>query len=114
MKVAVIGSRTFKDTQLLESILTEYKTKITCIISGGANGADQLAEAWANNNDIVTMIFKPDWKMHGRAAGVIRNQDIIQNCDICIAFWDGTSKGTSNSISLCKKYNKPVTIINFK
>lgn len=37
---------------------------------------------------------------------------IVDNADMVIAFWDGTSKGTQNAINDAKKQAKPVVIIN--
>lgn len=113
MKLAIIGSRDFNNYNLLEESLKLYKSKINKVISGAARGADSLGEKWANNNKIETLIFPADWEKHGKAAGFIRNEDIIKNCDCCIAFWDGLSKGTAHSISLCEKYGKPYKIIKF-
>lgn len=113
-KLAVIGSRNFNNYNLLSSTLNKYKDKISHIVSGGARGADDLSERWANENDIPTIIFLADWNTHGKKAGMLRNHDIIKECDACIAFWDGESNGTKHSISLCEsKYNKPIKIINF-
>jgi hypothetical protein len=106
MKLAIIGSRTFNDYNLLESYLNPYKNNISLVISGAAKGADSLGEKWANKNNIKTLIFPADWNKYGKRAGYIRNEDIIKNCDVCIAFWDGESKGTKHALSLCKKYNK--------
>jgi hypothetical protein len=111
MKLAVIGSRSFSDQKMLTDILNQLEN-ISCIISGGARGADQLAEQWAHDNQIKTKIFLPNWDQHGKQAGILRNIQIIENADACIAFWDGKSKGTKHSISLCKKYGKMCTIIN--
>ncbi len=111
MKLAIIGSRTFEDYSFLTETLEPYKSKITLVISGAAKGADSLGEKWANQNNIPTLIFPADWDKHGKRAGFIRNEDIIKNCECCIAFWDGKSKGTSHSILLCEKYNKPYKII---
>lgn len=111
MKLAVVGSRAFCDEGKLEQILEHYKGRVTLLVSGGAKGADSLAESWAVKNLISTKVFKPDWQKYGRGAGMVRNREIIENCDECIAFWDGKSKGTENSISLCKKFNKKVTIV---
>jgi hypothetical protein len=111
MKIAIIGSRTFNDYELLKKTLEPYKSKITTVVSGAAKGADSLGEKWALKNNIQTFIFPADWEKFGKRAGYIRNEDIIINCDCCIAFWDGLSKGTSHSISLCEKYNKPYKII---
>lgn len=114
MKLAVVGSRSFNDYSLLKEILDEYRSinNIDVIISGGAIGADSLAEKYARENNIETLLFLPDWKKHGKSAGMIRNQDIIKNCDTCIAFWDGSSKGTKHSISLAEKNNKKIIVIN--
>ena len=114
MKLAIIGSRTFQNYSILIKELDSKKDKITLVISGGAQGADSLGEKWAKGNNIPTLIFPADWDKHGKAAGFIRNQDIIDNCDCCIAFWDGKSKGTAHSISLCEKQNKPYKIISFE
>ena len=110
MKVAVIGSRTFNDYDKLNETLKKYE--ISLVVSGGAKGADSLGEQYAKENKIPTMIFLPDWKRHGRAAGMIRNTDIIEAAEMVIAFWDGTSKGTKDSILKADKLGKKVVIIN--
>ena len=112
MKIAVIGSRSFADYELLKKTLNEI-TGITKVISGGAKGADSLAEQWAKENQIETAIYKPDWAKYGRGAGVVRNRLIIEDCDLCIAFWDGESKGTKSSIDHFKKLNKKLTIVKY-
>lgn len=111
MKLGIIGSRTFNEYSLLKETLEQYKSKITLVVSGAAKGADSLGEKWALENNISTLIFPADWDQYGKRAGFIRNEDIIRNCDCCIAFWDGKSKGTQHSISLCKRHNKPCKII---
>ena len=112
MKLAIIGSRTFDDYDLLCNHLEPYVDKITLMVSGGAKGADSLGEQWAQSKNIQTLIFPAEWDKYGRRAGYVRNEDIIKNCDICVAFWDGESKGTAHSIKLCKKYNKQIIIVN--
>ena len=111
MKLAIIGSRNFTNYKLLQEILEQYKPKITLVVSGAAKGADSLGEKWALENNIQSLIFPADWNQYGKRAGFIRNEDIIKNCDCCVAFWDGESKGTKHSLSLCKKYNKPYEIV---
>ena len=113
MKLAVIGSRSFDDKMILEKVLNEVKTSIGLIITGGAKGADQLAEQWANNNNIPVQIIKPDWSKYGRSAGIVRNKQIIELCDSCLAFWDSQSKGTLSGINHCKKILKPIRVIQF-
>ncbi len=110
IKLAVIGSRTFNDYDLLECAIKKISMNIVLIVSGGAKGADSLGEKYAHQNDIPTLIFKPDWKRYGRGAGMVRNKEIISNCDAVIAFWDGISKGTKNSLDLANKLNKYIIV----
>jgi len=110
MKLAVVGSRSFSDKTMLTNILDQQQN-ISCIISGGARGVDTLAEQWARSKNVETKIFLPDWLSYGRAAGPIRNRNIIEACDECVAFWDGESPGTRSSIELCNKLGKPIKIV---
>lgn len=108
LNIAVIGSREFNDYSLLESTLNEYN--INQIISGGAKGADSLAETYAEAYNIPTTIFLPDWNKYGRSAAFIRNKDIVEASQLVIAFWDGTSRGTEHSIKHAYKLSIPVVI----
>jgi hypothetical protein len=111
MKVAIIGSRDFNDYSIIIENLKHYESNIKTVISGGANGADKLAERWAKENNKEIIIFLPDWKKYGKSAGIIRNKDIVENSDIIFAFWDGKSKGTKNSIDYATKLKKEIKII---
>lgn len=115
MKIAVIGSRTFNDAALLEKTLLEKLdiNAVTTLVSGGAKGADSLAEAFAAKHGLTVQIFKPDWKQFGRGAGIIRNKEIIAAADQVIAFWDGKSKGTLSSINIAKKLCKPLVLVEY-
>ena len=106
MKFAIVGSRTFNNYMLLEeSILQKYNLSlINEIISGGATGADTLAETFAHKFNINLIVFKPQWDIYGKKAGCIRNKDIVTNADVVIAFWDGYSKGTKNSIDIAQNF----------
>ena len=114
MKLAIIGSRTFNDYQLLKNeindLVQKEKFEITHIVSGGAKGADKLGELYAFEYKIPTEIYYPDWSK-GKGAGFERNHDIIKNSDIVICFWNGESKGTLHSINLTKKYDKKCFIV---
>lgn len=112
--IAIIGSRTFTDYNILTSFIKKFIDPIfiNLIISGGAKGADKLGERFAQENNIETLIFKPNWKL-GKGAGMIRNKDIIENSDLIFVFWNGISKGTKNSFNLAKKLNKQIYLYQF-
>jgi predicted Rossmann fold nucleotide-binding protein DprA/Smf involved in DNA uptake len=127
MKVGVIGSRIFDNYEKMKEVLSLYN--ITEIISGGARGADKLAETYAKENNIPITIFNANWKdiSHPNArikynawgekfdanAGLRRNKVIVNNSDIIIAFWDNVSKGTKDSVTYANKVNKEVVVIVF-
>ena len=112
INIAVIGSRSFNDYELLQKHMQQF-SDIAAIVSGGAIGADSLAERYAAENSIQMIVFKPDYEKHGRAAPFVRNTAIIEASDVVIAFWDGKSTGTLDSIKKARKLGKPVTIVEY-
>ena len=110
MTYAIIGSRSWKDPTIIIDKLNKHKDSITHVVSGGAKGPDSVGEEWAVQNKIECTIYKPDWEHYGRSAGMIRNTAIITNCDIVLAFWDGESRGTLDSIKKAVKLQKSVTV----
>ena len=113
MKVAVVGSREFTDYQLMRRILNKIATiiEIDAIVSGGARGADTLAEKYANEHHIKTIIFPAEWDKYGNRAGFLRDEKIVKSSDVVVAFWDGKSKGTQHTINLGHKHGKKVIVI---
>jgi len=112
-KIAIVGSRTFDDYNFLKAILYKHTKGIPnsySIVSGGAKGADSLAKQYAEEFKIPIKEFLPDWATHGKSAGPIRNEQIVEECDIVIAFWDGISRGTKNTVWLATKAQKPVYV----
>ena len=109
MKLAIVGSRSYNDYDKfrseLEIIKKEYG-RSNEIITGCASGADALARRNAAENSISLKIFKADWKLNGRGAGLLRNSLIVETCDVLLAFWDGKSRGTNDSIDKAKKSDK--------
>jgi YspA, cpYpsA-related SLOG family len=111
MNYAVIGSRSFNDYRKLKAICKKMISPKDTIISGGASGADHMAKLYAQENQINYIEYPANWTLHGKRAGFLRNITIIENSNMVIAFWDGTSKGTEHSINLAKQQKKPTFII---
>ena len=111
MRIAIVGSRSFDDYERMSKILIERIPFI--LISGGARGADALAESFAREHKLVTMIYPAMWDKYGKSAGFIRNKKIVEEADLIIAFWDGTSKGTESTINLADQMDKEVIVERF-
>lgn len=112
--LAIVGHRKFTDQHLLDDTLKEFVVRHgmpTLVVSGGAKGADTLGEAWAKKHKIVVNILKPDWKKHGKKAGVLRNTDIVNACTHVVAFPSKLGKGTQDSIHKAKLQGKVMTIV---
>lgn len=109
MIAAIIGSRGFDNYVGMRRVLDQYS--IAQIVSGGATGADTLGAEWSRERGLPEpIIFLPDWAKHGRAAGPIRNQDIVNTADFVVAFWDGKSRGTLSALRYAKKVGKPAHV----
>lgn len=108
-KIAVIGSRTFANYAHLAEVLLPLQPFI--LISGGAQGADRLAEQFADQYQLEKVIFKAEWSKYGRGAGPVRNKLIMEACDQVVAFWDGKSTGTRQAIQYAEKLGKSVELV---
>jgi hypothetical protein len=111
MIVAIVGSRNFNDYLLLQQVLDDFclKNQVSGFVSGGARGADKLAERYAMERKLPIEVLIPDWKT-GRSAGLARNTDIVAKADAVITFWDGVSPGTRDTIRKATKANKLVVV----
>lgn len=112
--IAIIGSRTFNDYELFKQTIKHLTQNIPnfSIVSGGAKGADQLAEKYAKENNIPIKVILPDWATHGREAGFRRNYEIINNATHLIAFQVDNSKGTQHSIDIAIQKELPMRVIH--
>ena len=117
----VAGSRTFNDYELLkrkcDHLLQNQKGRIH-VVSGGAKGADTLAERYARERNYELHVFPADWDTFGKSAGYRRNEEMHKFISQftkrgCVCFWDGQSKGTEHNFRLCEQYNNSLRIIKF-
>ena len=92
--------------QVLLNQLPLGHEEITEIVSGGAMGVDKEGEVFANQHKIPIKMFLPDWNIYGKKAGIIRNEQMADYCDIGVAIWDESSKGTKHMISALDMRNK--------
>lgn len=116
MKLAIVGYRGFTDWAKFIGHVDEYVLQKgewpILVISGGAEGADKMAERWAKIHSIPTEILAPDWKKHKKWAGFSRNTDIVNACTDMIAFPSKAhGKGTQDSIKKARQAGKFIKIV---
>ena len=112
MKIAVIGSRDYTNYERMVKLLSAFgfDKEGNEIVSGGAIGADALAKSFAEDASLKYTEFPANWDRDGKKAGMVRNKQIVSYSDIVIAFWNGSSRGTDNSIKIAHDLKKPTFI----
>lgn len=112
MRVLVCGSRHFNDYIKLEEVLNGFG--ITEIIEGEAAGADRLSRVYGERHRIPVARFPADWTKYGKAAGAIRNKQMLVEGqpELVIAFRGPNSRGTQNMINQARKAGIETVVID--
>ena len=99
MRVLICGGRKL-DLSKVADWLEEWTPPrpVSLVIYGDANGADMGGQLWAVREHIEMLCFFANWEKYGRAAGPIRNKQMLEEGkpDLVIAFPGG--KGTGNMV----------------
>lgn len=112
-RVIIAGGRDFQDYSMLQQTMDRLLVNVQdeiVVVCGKARGADTLGERYAQERGYAVHAFPADWAKHGRAAGIIRNEEMAKNADALVAFWDGQSRGTKNMIELGHRYQLKVRV----
>lgn len=123
MKIAVVGSRSITDKNLvLETInkaIEQYGGSEGCVVflSGGAKGVDTVAREIAYDLECDFVLFKPYHMLDSSVEYTpkyffTRNKQIADNADVVVIVWDGQSNGTRHMVEYCKKHRKPYVLYN--
>lgn len=110
MRLVVSGGRDFLDVPLLWRTLDELHEStpegIELLVEGASDdvtgpyrGADYWAHQWALARQVPCLREHADWKKHGRAAGPIRNGEMLKKYQLnyLVAFPMG-GRGTADMI----------------
>lgn len=111
MRVLVCGGRDFTDSVFIVNTLFRLEEEygdFTEVIHGGARGADTEAGRFAQLRHAKEIVFRASWEKHGKAAGVIRNQRMLDEGkpDLVVAFPGG--RGTADMVRKARAANVPV------
>lgn len=105
MRVLVTGGRSFENRALLFEAMDRLHEErgISTLIHGAAKGADTLAGEWAESRGVEVIACPADWRRYGRAAGPIRNKQMLveHKPDLVVAFPGST--GTAHMVSIAEK-----------
>lgn len=114
-RLAIVGYRDFHNYQYLVQLLQAWwqyygpllNYPAIALVTGDANGVDALVRLFATNQQLPLLVCVANWVDYGKAAGPLRNQQIIANCDQLLALPAQNSVGTWHTIRLAQQRNIP-------
>lgn len=120
MRVLICGSRGWQDPFPIDTllagldVLAEGRSEPLIVIHGDAPGADRLAGRMAVKWGARVIKEPAQWHVHGRGAGPIRNQKMLDEHqpDVVFAFRSaGKSNGTDDMVNRSKRAKVPTYVI---
>lgn len=100
-RVIVCGGRDYQDREAVFAALDRIRPDL--VIQGGATGADRLAFDWCMARTVECYNMPANWKEHGKAAGPIRNQRMIDEFRPSMLIHFPGGRGTADMISRATK-----------
>lgn len=122
MRILVTGSRNWVDEytikEQLKTLWLKYKdthTDIVLVVGDCPTGVDKIARECWEFQKLPVEVYRADWNKNGRAAGPIRNQEMVDSgADIGVAFILGESRGTRDCLRRAMKAEIPMIIFERK
>jgi len=94
----VVGSRHFPDLERVARYVRELPAGAS-LVTGSASGVDATVSRAARERGLPVRVLGASFEeARDAGAAATRNQRLVDLCDVLIAFWDGTSQGTRNTI----------------
>lgn len=85
----------FEMVQRLQELLGPYT-----VMHGAARGLDTFAGIAARISELDEEAMPAEWNLYGKAAGGLRNTTMLRKRPVLVvAFWDGRSSGTLDTIT---------------
>lgn len=119
IRVLICGDRNWPDS-LFHVVLDKLSSleNVECVIEGEARGADMAGKLAGKCLDLQVIAFPAEWNKYGKAAGPIRNQQMLNEGKptLVLAFHRDIkgSKGTGDMVYRAKKAGISVEVIEME
>ena len=102
MRVLVCGDRDWKSHKIIKEYLRFLKPEV--VIEGECRGADLIAKEVARELGIPIAAYPAMWSKHGKAAGHVRNQQMLKEGkpDLVLAFHSDIEESFGTADMLAK------------
>jgi hypothetical protein len=111
--VLICGNRTWNDWKPIRELVRSLPDG-AIVVEGEARGADTIARICAEQRGLEVRKYPAQWKVYGKAAGPLRNQQMLnaEHPDIVVAFTYNlaTSKGTRDMVERARKTGIPTEV----
>lgn len=113
MRVVITGSRSWSDFSVVAEKLGELCQDDIVAHGACSSGADRIAHCLLRWRGIQEIQYPADWATHGRAAGPMRNSEMLKDFkpDVVWAFMiNGGTPGTKDCVRKAEAMGIPVEI----
>ena len=110
----VCGGRNFADQAMFDDVMGRLMDMWGCpskIIHGAARGADSMADAWGKQLAVDVIACPADWEKHGKAAGPIRNEDMLMKHKPKRVIAFPGCKGTADMVQRAKNRRGAIDVV---
>lgn len=115
MKIIISGDRHWDDVSLVARVILLLDPSKDVVIEGEADGVDKIARREAEKRGIKVDPTPANWKKYGKAAGYIRNREMLDKGGeflICIHDDIKNSKGTRNMENQARSHGVPRILVD--
>jgi hypothetical protein len=110
MRIAIVGSRRFSEPSRVSDYINALPPRAS-IITGSASGVDAAATKAARAKGIAVQVMPASFdELADAGRSAARNQRLVDACDVLVAFWDGSSKGTRATVERALDSGKEVHV----
>jgi hypothetical protein len=101
-RILITGSRIWIDRAWIAEELDQAAAglgadQVTVVSGACPQGADRICEEYATARGWIVERHRADWNAHGKAAGFIRNQAMVDlGADACVVFVRQASRGATH------------------
>lgn len=110
MRVAIVGSRHFAEPERVVEYVNGLPPRAS-VVTGSASGVDAAAVKAARARGLAVQVLPASFEeVNDPARSDVRNQKLVDACDVLVAFWDGSSKGTRATVERAMDSGKEVHV----
>jgi len=113
MRLIIAGTRTIPETtaaRLISKAAHHWDLWPDVVLSGESGGVDNAAKRLCScwEREVEYRGYPADWDKHGKAAGPIRNAEMVKDGEALLVIWDGKSPGSKNVLNQAIAAGLPV------